>query len=277
MTSGSILEAAPSPMLPAVTIDDPRHPAVRRVADVLRSRAPRPRTILIDDEENIAQAARAGVELIALYVSTDRLEDVIRYRTPVPAPELHVLGREVLRGLFTSEKHSRVFALARAPRPASWRDLAAKNGDLLVLDGVRIPGNIGAILRSACAFGTAGIVLLDSGLTSVYDRRLIRASRGLLFTLPVLTAARSELTEFLRDERIPLAAMSADADEPFDAIGRVPGRLAILMGSERNGPSDALANDATFRFAVPMQPGVESLNVSVAAGIALHERSRGIA
>lgn len=149
-----------------------------------------------------------------------------------------------------------------------------KNGDLLVLDGVRIPDNIGAILRSACAFGAAGVVLLDSGLTSVYDRRLIPACRGLLFTLPVLTATHSELTEFLRDERIPLAAMAADADDPLDAIGRVPGRLAILMGSERNGPSDVVANDATLRCAVPMLPGVESLNVSVAAGIALHERQR---
>lgn len=274
MTSGSILEAAPAPTLPAAIIDDPRHPAVRRVADVLRSRAARPRTILIDDEENIAQAARAGVELIALYVSASRLEDISPACIPASAPELHALSREVLRGLFTGEKHSRVFALARAPRPASLRDLITAGGDLLVLDGVRIPGNIGAILRSARAFGAAGIVLLDSGLTSIYDRRLIRASRGLLFTLPVLTATRSELTEFLQDERIPLAAMSADADDSLDAISQVPGRLAILLGSERTGPSDTLAKLAACRYAVPMLPGVESLNVSVAAGIVLHERRR---
>lgn len=275
MTSGTLLDAAaPTPTLPAAIIDNLRHPAVQRVADVLRSRAQKPRTILIDDEENIAQAIRAGVELIAVYASADRHDDARGAQASGAAPDLHVLSREVLRDLFASEKHSRMFALARAPKPASWRDLATAHGDLLVLDGVRIPGNIGAMLRSACAFGAAGVVLLDSGLTSIYDRRLIRASRGLLFTLPVLTATSPDLTGFLRDAQIPLVAMSAGAGEPLDAINRVTARLAILMGSERAGPSEELTDQATYGYAVPMTPGVESLNVSVAAGIVLYERHR---
>lgn len=115
MTTGSTLQAAPTPTPPAAVIDDPHHPAVRRVADALCSRAARPRTILIDDKENIAQAARAGVELIAIYSSADRLEDATQYGMLESTPELHLLSREMLRGLFTGEKHSRVFALARAP------------------------------------------------------------------------------------------------------------------------------------------------------------------
>lgn len=81
---------------------------------MLCSRAARPRTVLIDDKENIAQAARAGVELIAIYSSADRLEDATQYGMLESTPELHLLSREMLRGLFTGKKHSRVFALARA-------------------------------------------------------------------------------------------------------------------------------------------------------------------
>ncbi|WP_125098933.1 TrmH family RNA methyltransferase [Leucobacter chromiireducens] len=274
MTPGTLLDKAYAPALPAEVIENARHPAVRRVADVLRSRTSRARTILIDDEENIVQAVRAGVQILTLYCSAELYEYTSRRQLVGSATDVRVLSDEVVRGLFTGEKQSRMFALARAPKAASWRNLSSAHGDLLVLDGVRIPGNIGAILRSACAFGSAGVVLLESGLTSIYDRRLIRASRGLVFTIPVLTSTRDDLAEFLQAERIPLAALTADATDSLEAINQVPARVAILMGSERTGPSDALHAQATYRYGVPMMPGVESLNVSVAAGIALHERHR---
>lgn len=274
MTPGTFPDATSVPMLPAVVIDSARHPAVRRVADVLRSRTSKARTILIDDEENIVQAVRAGVEIITLYFSADLFEDANRSQLVGSAADVQVLSHEVLRGLFAGEKQSRMFALARAPKTASWRSLSTRQGDLLVLDGVRIPGNIGAILRSACAFGIAGVVLLESGLSSIYDRRLIRASRGLIFTIPVMICTHDDLAAFLQKEQIPLASLTADANESLDAINYVPTRLAILMGSERTGPSDELACKAKYRYGVSMMPGVESLNVSVAAGIALHERHR---
>ena len=274
MTPGTFPDATSAPTLPTVVIDDARHPAVRRVADVLRSRASKARTILIDDEENIIQAVRAGVEIITLYFSANLLENTNWNQLAGSTPDIQVLGPGVMRGLFAGEKQSRMFALARAPRSASWRNLSTMQGDLLVLDGVRIPGNVGAILRSACAFGVAGVVLIESSLTSIYDRRLIRASRGLVFTIPVLTSTHDDLAAFLQNEQIPLAALTANASESLDAINHVSTRLAILLGSERTGPSEALAYKAKYRYGVPMMPGVESLNVSVAAGIALHERHR---
>jgi TrmH family RNA methyltransferase len=256
-------------------IETHRNPAVTRVADVLRSRSSKPRTILIDDEENIAQAVHAGVHILTIYTSADRVETGVRPCREASVREHVVLGGQVLRSLFAGEKHSRVFALGRAPKQASWADLAARQGDLLVLDGVRIAGNIGAIIRSACAFNIAGIVLLNSDMRSIYDRRLLRASRGLLFMIPTLTATHAELESFLASERISLASITADATTPLSGISRVSGRLAILMGSERSGASTALDSAAARRFAVPMMPGVESLNVSVAAGLALYERRRG--
>lgn len=256
-------------------IDSARHPAVTRISDVLRSRSSRPRTLLIDDEENIAAAIAAGIRILAIYATGDRVDAARRLRCDAPAAALYALDEEIARSVFRQDKRARVFALASAPKPSAWRDLAAAEGDVLVLDGVRIAGNIGAIVRSARAFDAAGIVLVDSGLSSVFDRRLIRASRGLVFAIPALTATRSELEAFLRSERMPLVSLTAEADAPLRAISRVEGRIAILMGSERTGASHALAGRAERRYAVPMTPGVDSLNVSVAAGIALYERWRG--
>ncbi|MDR6866993.1 TrmH family RNA methyltransferase [Microbacterium resistens] len=255
------------------TIDSVRHPAVRRVADVLRTVSAHPRTLLIDDEENIEQAIAAGVSIDALY-ATPGMADVAEQLRERAGAALHIVADDVTKALFKAEKRTRVFALAKAPRPAAWQDVAARRGDIVVLDGVRIAGNIGAIIRSACAFDAAGVVLLDSGLTTAFDRRLIRASRGLTFAIPLLLATGAELAAFLREQGIPLASLAADADSPLRTIGEVDGRLAILMGSERTGASEELDGMAGRRYSVPMMPGVESLNVSVAAGIALYERRR---
>lgn len=120
------------------------------------------------------------------------------------------------------------------PQPPNYPDAPCDQLQALDLDGVLIPGNIAAIIRSACAFAAAGLILLDSSLRTIHDRRLIRASRGLSFTIP------------------------------------------ILMDVERAGPSAELAARAEPRYAVRMAAGVESLNVSVAAGLALDERGRSI-
>lgn len=115
---------------------------------------------------------------------------------------------------------------------------------------------------------------MDSGLPTTLDRRLIRASRGLVFAIPVVLASRREFSEYAHRQRITLASISADAPEPLSAIRAVPSRLALVMGSERRGISDELGTLTAYRYSIPMAPHVESLNVSVAAAIALYERQR---
>lgn len=259
----------------AQAIDSVRHPVARRIADVLRNQSSRPKIILIDDAENIEQAIASGIQLDSLYgtarsIASDQIiphvgDDVPRY----------LLDDRVASDLFGGQKHARVFALARAPRTPVVDDLRGTRGDLVVLDGVRLVGNIGAITRTACALGAAGIILLDSGLRTTLDRRLIRASRGLVFSLPIVLASRTECAEFLQHERISIATLSADAESPLRTIRSVTDRIAIVLGSERNGVSQGLNDLANHRYSIPMTPGVESLNVSVAAGIALYEHGAG--
>lgn len=249
---------------------------MRRVADVIRAGASARRTILVDDEENVARAVDHGVVLDGLYLAegfqpSDEVLDAAR-RDRVP---IHRVSAHVLKELFGSEKRSRLFALARPPRRPRLEDLVRRKGDIVVLDGVRITGNIGAITRTACALGAAGVVLVDSGLASVLDRRVVRASRGTVFAMPMVLATREGLEGFLREHGIPLVSLAADASEPVHGIGRIGGRIALLMGSERSGASAELEGVASRRFSIPMEEVVDSLNVSVAAAIALHEHRRG--
>lgn len=255
------------------TIDDPRHPVARRIGDVLRSHSSRPRTFVIDDPENIEQARRSGVEIESLYTTGSGSADALAQLTEDIGRDVprYALDEKVAQDLFGGRKQARIFALARAPLPARLRDLAGRPGDLIVLDGVRIPGNIGAIIRTARALDTAGVVLLDSGLRTVLDRRLIRASRGLVLATATVIATHAQWRAFAEREGLSIAALTADAAEPLHRIADVPQHLALVLGGERRGVSPEMEALATHRYAIPMSAGVESLNVSVTAGIALYE------
>ncbi|MCK6067267.1 MULTISPECIES: TrmH family RNA methyltransferase [Microbacterium] len=260
-------------MTAGTIIGDVGHPAVRRVRDILRSSAVRRRTFVIDDEENILEAVRSGVRLDSVYGTVDQQSR----HAPLAAAGLtdapfHLLADDVVAALFGTDRRSRLFALARTPPPAVLADVIARPGDIVVLDGVRLMGNVGAVIRSARAFDAAGVVLLDSGVPTVVDRRLVRSSRGTVFAMPVVLADAGELQRCLDRADIPVASLSARAPAPLSEAGLVDRRLALLMGSERRGASARMEEGAALRFHVPVSPAVESLNVSVAAAIALYER-----
>lgn len=256
-------------------IDNPQHPVARRVADVLRNRSPKPKVILIDDIENIQQAVRSGIRMDSLYV-TDGISSTILSEVLTAAGQstVHVFSRKVAESLFGKEKQTRVFALAKAPRQAQLSDLSAINGDIVVLDGVRLVGNIGAIARTSMGFGAAGIVLLDSGLNNIFDRRLVRASRGLVFILPIVLTTVDEFIQYARKEEIVIGTLAAGSTDSSTILGTVPERMALVLGSERHGVSEEIDKIAHYRCSIAMSPEIESLNVSVSAGIALYERNR---
>jgi len=177
--------------------------------------------------------------------------------------------KPAFKKLFENEKISRVFAIAQIPAPAGLDSLAAIPRDIVVLEDVGISGNIGAIIRTALAFGAGGVVLLNKDPVDIYDRRLIRASRGHVFSLPVVTATTEELLRFCAQREVDILVTMPRADTMIHEISSLPRRLALVFGGEKQGCSQALINAATFRVRIPTNREVESLNVSAAAGITL--------
>ena len=102
---------------------------------------------------------------------------------------------------------------------------------------------------------------------------MIRASRGHIFSLPVVTATTAELIAFCRRNDLPILVMAARADKLIRKVTSLSKRLVIVFGSEKDGCSQALMDAATLQVRIPTNPKVESLNVSTAAGILLYNRS----
>lgn len=176
----------------------------------------------------------------------------------------------LLRSVAGTESSPGVIALVKPPE---WKmaDLLRAPALVVVLDGLQDPGNVGAIVRAAEAFGATGALLLK-GTASPYNSKTLRASAGSLFRLPFLHGMEAgEAVAALAAERIQLFAAMPNSDGEL-ASANLRGPCALVIGNEARGVSEPL-RAAARAVSIPTV-GVESLNAAVAAGILLYEARR---
>lgn len=256
-------------------LSDPSDPAVQRLADLAKPSRSSVRTAIVEDQEPLVQALRAGVRFVEVYgESTRELPADVAALCAEHGVPVRLVEPGVLTKVFRSEKRPKVFGVANVPAPARFSALADGTGDVLVLDGVKIVGNIGAIIRTAVGLGARGVVLVDSDLPTIADRRLVRASRGHVFSVPVLLETRERVTRWLTDAGLRVVDVDMDGSLSPESLGALDEDVVLLLGAEKTGASDALQGLATDTVSVPIDSRVESLNVSVVAGIVLYARTR---
>ncbi len=165
---------------------------------------------------------------------------------------------------------------AKAAASASAAPAGAKRAPfLLVVEAIEKPGNLGTILRSADAAGTDALIVCDP-VTDLFNPNVVRASTGVLFSVPVVIASSEEVREWLRARGIRAVATTPSA-AGLHTDTDLRGPLAIVMGSEQYGLSDYWLREADARVRIPMAGQADSLNVAMATIITLFEavRQRG--
>lgn len=254
-------------------VDSLLHPLAQPIRKLLTREGRRELgKILIDDQENIAQALEAGVKVESVYFAGEEtLSDALRRDLP-PEVTVHEVARRTTKKLFENDKISRIFAIATTPMPVGLETLKSIQKDVVVLEDLSISGNIGNITRTSLALGIGGILLLNMDPVDLYDRRLIRASRGYLFSLPMMTASTSDFLDYCKTNNETILVTDMRAEKTVNEIASVPERLLIVFGSEKEGCSPEIEKAASLKVRIPISGKVESLNVSAAAGITLFNR-----
>lgn len=257
-------------------IDNINHPLMLLTRDLLAvDGVKQHQQFLIDDPENIAVAIAAGIQIKQVFCYGEHAERHPEFIASLPAEvEIYPVRPRTCKKIFGVAKQARVFAIAEVPTPTP---LSAIGGDMAVLDGLMMMGNIGAIVRSALAFDMGGVVLLDIDPYQLYDRRLIRSSKGYIFRLPMVCVSSEELFAHCKAEQIQVVNCSHDAEHSIDEVVSQAGRMALILGAEKSGVSDRAREHADVHAKIPYNPAVESLNVSVAAGILFYSRFRAVA
>jgi len=186
------------------------------------------------------------------------------------AGEVAWLDESLAARLGDTQNPQGIFCVCKTPSLTHTAVPICGDGRYLLLHGVRDPGNLGAILRTAAAFGADGAFLCDCA--ELFSPKVLRASMGGVWRLPA--AVCPDMTGKIRELReagvkVYAATPQGDAKSPDCLSGR-HGR-AVLIGSEGDGLPETLISLCDTALAIPMQGGSESLNAAVAAGILLWE------
>ncbi len=213
----------------------------------------------------LEEALRSDCEIPAVFAAESVRGAVESHVRGLKKTRIHVLPDDIFRGLSSTESSQGVMALVRPPK-WSVDQLFRGHSLTVVLDGLQDPGNAGAVLRAAEAFGATGVAFLK-GTVSPYNPKCLRASAGSIFRVPVAAALDQQL--FLAAAEQRKIALFALMPKGTTDVGEVElgKKCAIIVGSEGRGVSELLRDKAT-PIKIPTV-GVESLNAALAAGIAL--------
>jgi len=213
---------------------------------------------LIEGPHLVQAALQAGLEVHAFLVS-----DKARPEVASMAASPIILSDRVFAGVVDAETPPGIAAEISIPSPR------APKGDTVFLEGVQDPGNVGAIMRSAAAFGVAAVTL-DRACADAWSAKTLRAGMGAHFALQLKTVSslEEELERFAGRILCTVprgGVVLAEAD-----LGRPVG---WLFGAEGRGVSPEAIRHTDLKVTIPMIDGTESLNVAAAAAICLYVRS----
>jgi TrmH family RNA methyltransferase len=223
------------------------------------------RGTLTDDGYAVAEGAHLLDEALAAKCEVGAV--IVSESSRLHYPDARIVSDKTFSDLASTQRPQGVIALVR-PRASTLAQMMRGQALVVVIDGMQDPGNAGAILRAAEAFGATGVVFLK-GSVNPYNPKCLRGSAGSVFRVPLAASVEPDTIldqmQFTWYAAMPRANKSTtDAD--------FAGCCGIIIGSEARGVSPALLGRATG-VRIPTS-GVESLNAAVAAGILLYEARR---
>ncbi|QYM78922.1 RNA methyltransferase [Horticoccus luteus] len=263
--------------MPVEKITSLQNPRVKQLVK-LRDRRPRDEAgvFLVEGYRQIRRALEKNIALTELYFSPDWF---------LGENELALIAQAEAAGAQTFELAKDAFAkVAYRERPdgllavaPQWRrtlnDVPSGPAPfLLVVEAIEKPGNLGTILRSADAAGCDAVIVCDP-VTDVFNPNVVRASTGVLFSVPVIIADSEAVHAWLRARGIRAVATTPAATALYSDTD-LRGPLAIVMGSEQYGLSEFWLQQADATVRIPMAGQADSLNVAMATIITLFEAVR---
>jgi TrmH family RNA methyltransferase len=272
-------ESAPSAQHRLRRIEGRHNPLVKQLRQAFsRSERTEDGDCAIEGIRIVEEAIRSGLRFRAVFFRQSAQDRAERLLPQIGAHvETVLLPDKLFDSSVPTETPQGVAALVR------WKEFSLADvlervqvGPIMVLAGLQDPGNLGTILRSAEAFGSAGVVL-GEGTVSPFNSKVIRASAGSIFRLPMVVAkAEGSLEEIcakLRTQNVRLVATSSHKGMAVDQAN-LTGAVGIFVGSEGSGVPRGLMTHMDETVAIPHTAQVESLNAGVAGSIILYESAR---
>lgn len=225
---------------------------------------------LIEGPNLVHEAYKCNIKIEMVLISED-------YRDSGIFPNVQTV--KVTSGLFRklsdTESPQGILAIVnkRAYTEAEFFAQKTASSNLIVLDRLQDPGNIGTILRTADAAGFNGAILIK-GTADIFSPKIVRATAGSLFRLPVfMVESPKQAIILLKKYGKKIICTAPNCCNNYNDVD-MQNDVAVIIGNEGNGVSDEFLIKSDYLVKIPMQGTIESLNAAVSAGILMYESVR---
>lgn len=230
---------------------------------------------LIEGLREISLAIKGNYEIETILfdneiISLDDLKKIIKIHTN----SFIEISKKVYEKLAYRNTTEGVIAITKS-KELELRNISfkTKNPLILVMEAPEKPGNIGALLRTADA-ANVDAVLIANPKTDIYNPNIIRSSVGCVFTNQIATGTTSEIIDFLKTKNISIFCAALINDSTAYHLQDYTNSTAIVVGTEATGLSEEWLENSNKNIMIPMQGKIDSMNVSVSAGVLIFEAKR---
>jgi TrmH family RNA methyltransferase len=249
-----------------------QNPLVKQIRKLHRARERHKQNLFLLEGSHLIEEACAvclDLPVLCCTIAWQQQHSHLYEQAAAQAQRLELVSPEVLKAMATTVEPDGVVAMAyrQHQKPIQIHDFG------LVLETIQDPGNLGTMIRTATAVGVDGL-LLSQDCVDVDNPKVLRASAGQWFRLPMAIADNlpAALRQY-RDRGLQVIATLPTAPQTFWDVDFTQPSL-IVMGNEGAGLSPEVAALADVKVSIPLAPGVESLNVAIAAALMLYEAKR---
>ncbi len=220
---------------------------------------------LLEGHKPILEAFLAGIEIKAVFTTEKHIEkfDFIKEK-------IILVTQAVLEKLSTTESMPEAAAIATQIKYS--KDTLKNKTRILLVENIKDAGNLGTLIRSACAFSMDGIILCGETV-DIYNPKVIRSTVGALFKLPIIKLSLDETKELFKNSKLIATVVNyKDTIHPEKINYKEP--FILMLGSEANGLTKEAINLSDIKTTIPISSATESLNLSTAGSILLYISSR---
>jgi TrmH family RNA methyltransferase len=254
-------------MLDITSLQNPRVKQIVKLRDDKKQRQ-HEGLMLVEGYDEISLALDAGHTPRTIL----NAPELIRRQMRDTSAETLTVSPAVFEKMSQRENPDGWLAIFPIPR-VSLEDLKLRNSPLIIVaEAIEKPGNLGAILRTADAARVDAVLVCDPRVDA-YSPNVVRASRGTIFTVPVVETKSAQALVYLQQHGINILAATPSADVEYTRLD-LRGPVAVAVGTEDQGLSTLWMDHANTRVKIPMMGKVNSLNVSIATALIVYETVR---
>ena len=257
------------------TISSLQNPFIKQLVQLKEKSKLRKQTglFVIEGKRELSLAIKGNYSIETLYYYPDLFSASEAASLGVYGIDVIEITKAVYEKIAHRETTEGIIAVAKA------KDLSLNNLDIqnktpliLVAEAPEKPGNIGALLRTADA-ANVDAVIISNPLTDLYNPNIIRSSVGGVFTVPIATGSTEDVVQYLKTHNIAIYAAILQDSVAYDTMD-FRKSSALVVGTESTGLSQQWRDASTANIRIPMEGKIDSMNVSVAAGILIFEAKR---